>query len=196
MLLFEGHNPEVTGLAFSPDGRTLAAYGAARLEFWSVAAGATPQDCGLTRHGGPTDNVRFDPTGRWALVAAGRCGLYAVDVRTRSVHQVDPLWANAVCVSAGGRVVVATGGLTAFDVGAEVDSERKWQRSAGRGEPVKGLDFFPDGERFVTVEEYPQHHGRHRVSANIRSATDGKVLEKNGLACNRGRLVRVSQSGA
>lgn len=195
MLLFQGHNPDVTGLAFSPDGRTLAATGAARLEFWTVTKGATPDEGGLARHGGPTDNVRFDPSGRWSLVAAGHCGLYAVDVRTRSAHQVNPLLANAVSVSSRGRIVVANLGLTAFDVGTEVDGEQKWQQSIGRGEPVKGLDFFPDGERFVTVEEHRQSHGPLRVTANIRSAADGKVLERNGLACGRGRLVRVSPDG-
>src|SRR5262249_35088267 len=91
-----------------------------------------------------------------------------------------------------GPVVVASGGLTAFDVWA--DGERKWQRSVGRGEPIMGLDFFPDGERFVTVEEQHQH-GELRVSANIRSAKDGKVLERNGLACARARRVRVPPDG-
>jgi hypothetical protein len=34
--------PDSSETGFSPDGRTLAAYGAARLEFRAVTAGATP----------------------------------------------------------------------------------------------------------------------------------------------------------
>jgi WD40 repeat protein len=88
MHLFKGKGSAVTGLAFSPDGGTLAAGSSSRVDFWDVAAGKGDA-LTLGIWGVPPDNVRFDPSGKWLLVGLGlQRGLHVVEVRTGGVRQV------------------------------------------------------------------------------------------------------------
>ena len=106
MLLFKGKSSPVTGLAFSPDGGTLAAGSSSRVDLWDVAArkGDAWQ---MGVWGVPPDNVRFDPSGKWLLVATGlERGLHVVEVRTRAGKQVGTFDVNCLAVSRTGEVLV------------------------------------------------------------------------------------------
>ncbi len=68
MLLFKGKGRAVAGLAFSPDGSTLAACGEGEVvEFWDLATGAVGHTSGPEAFDSAADNIRFDPTGEWGF---------------------------------------------------------------------------------------------------------------------------------
>jgi WD40 repeat protein len=196
MLQFRGQNRPVTGLAFSPDGTRLAACGEHNgFELWAVTTGeAESYTRGPIYFGHTKDNVRFDPSGQWVLVAAGTAGFFAIDTQTLVATRVGKGPARELSVSSLGRVVVRTGFLTlaAFDVGKRGVSARKWVKTQPEfARQFEGADFFPDGKRFVSVEYGYFSNGRIR----IRSAADGSVLSETSFD-GHGGITRVSPDGA
>src|SRR5262245_24065895 len=129
MLLLKGKSSAVTGLAFSPDGGTLAAGSSSRVDFWDVATGKCDAWDQWFR-GVPPDNVRFDPSGKWLLVAAGlQRGLHVVEVRIRSGEGVGKFDVNCLAVSRAGEVLVGgERGIAAFGITREGLSARKWAK--------------------------------------------------------------------
>lgn len=105
-----GHTKGIRGLAFSPDGRTLASAGLdGKVMLWTVPEGLRIKT--LEKH---TDGVRavsFSPDGRY-LASAGRDGLLCIWAlptgRLEKVIELGvPLW--AVSFSPNGQYLVASG---------------------------------------------------------------------------------------
>jgi WD40 repeat protein len=195
MLLFDGKHRSVTGLAFSPDGATLAAGSSSRVELWNVAA-ATVSGMSMGIWGVPPDNVRFDPSGRWLLVGFGlQRGLRIVDVRTWEVEQVGTFDVNSLAVSPTGQVLVGGSRIGAFEITKKGLSARKWAKALN-GSQLAGLDFYPDGKQFATVEwKYSPGAatGGYVKRVRVRAAEDGRVKQEAECDSARAAQVRVSQ---
>ena len=197
MLLFKGKSSPVTGLAFSPDGGTLAAGSSSRVDFWDVATGkGDAWEMGLW--GAPPDNVRFDPSGKWLLVATGlERGLHVVEVPTGGGKRVGTFDVNCLAVSRAGEVLVGGSRIGAFGITRKGLSARKWAKGLN-GSQLAGLDFFPDGKQFATVErKYSPGSatGDFVTRVRTRAARDGRVTleaESDGPQVTQ---VRVSPDG-
>src|SRR3954468_16809095 len=116
MRVLKGKAGSVTALAFSPDGATLAACTSGRVTLWDVAKGTgDTRDMGIS--GAPLDNLRFDPSGRWLLMAFGlQRGLHVMKVPTREAKQVGKFDANRLAVSPTGQVLVGRSEIRSFEV--------------------------------------------------------------------------------
>jgi hypothetical protein len=109
MRLLKGTGSAVTGLAFSPDGGTLAAGAPSRVNLWNVADG-TVGVVPLGVWGVPPDGVRFGPSGKWLLAGLGpQRGLLVVDTQTGEGRQVGTLEVNCVAASRTGQVLAGLG---------------------------------------------------------------------------------------
>jgi WD40 repeat protein len=198
MLLFKGRGPAITGLAFSPDGGTLAAGSSFRVDFWDVAARKCDEwEMGI--RGVPPDNVRFDRSGKWLLVATGlERGLHVVEVPTGGGKRVGTFDVNCLAVSRAGEVLV--GGesrISAFGITREGLSARKWAKGLN-GSQLAGLDFFPDGKQFATVErKYSPGSatGDFVTRVRTRAARDGRLTQEAESDGPQVTQVRVSPDG-
>jgi WD40 repeat protein len=196
MRVLKGKSGRVTALAFSPDGKTLAAGTLLRLDLWDVAAG-TVGGMEMVYWGAPPDSLRFDPTGRRVLLGVGfNGGLRHIDVRTWDIKEVGKFDSNVLAVSPIGRVLVATGArIGAFDLTTKGLGARKWAKSVSP-DILHGLDFYPDGKQFATIEaHYYPWEGRWEGRVRARSAKDGRVMQEAKSECKGGGLLRVSPDG-
>ncbi|MCE9566267.1 MAG: WD40 repeat domain-containing protein [Planctomycetes bacterium] len=196
MLQFKGQSRPVTGLAFSPDGATLAACGnGSVVEFWDIATGIAGRAGGPTYFGLTKDNLRYDPSGEWLMVAAG-AGLYAIHARGGSVSRVGKTPACGLAVSARGCLLVTIPALISFDVTPNGVGDRKWMKVL-RCCQTLGVDFFADSERFASVEYLsPTFYGEPSgCYLRVRSAANGDIQSEQSFGRNRGTLARVSPDG-
>jgi WD40 repeat protein/serine/threonine protein kinase len=174
----------VFGLAYSPDGRTIATglqligadghYAAGEVRLWRVAGEPMGEPIGTLAHRGPVRVLAFSPDGRRLLSAGmipipnpkpgslptGEARLWDVEtVRPigRPIEQARSIWAAAF--SPDGRTVLT---------GCEEGSALFWvaatglQVSAVPTEPgnVTALAFAPDGRTAVTGRTYVPANGQ------------------------------------
>ena len=194
MLQFRKHNLPIRGLTFSPDGTQLAACSEFALDFWDVATG-TAHPCRGLRHYGPS--VQFDPSGLWLLAPSEHEGLFAIDTRTRAGRRrAGKFRADHLAVSpTGDRVVVGSQTLACFALQKDGIGDRHWLKNPNRHQ-IQGLDFFPNGNRFASVELHePFLFGAPISYLRIRSAANGTVQSEFELGRNQGGPARVSPDG-
>jgi WD40 repeat protein len=192
MLQFRKHNLPIRGLAFSPAGAHLAACSEWALDVWTVATGAVDR-CGRRHYGG---SVQFDPSGRWLLAPSDHEGLFAIDTRTWTARRAGNFRASHIAVSpAGDRVVVGSPTLACFALQKDGIGDRRWLKNPVHHQ-FQGLDFFPSGNRFASVELYQFGFFSAPISyLRIRSAANGAVQSEFELGRNQGGPARVSPDG-
>jgi WD40 repeat protein/transcriptional regulator with XRE-family HTH domain len=185
----------VRGIAFSPDGRTVAAASVTTVRVWDVATGRKRR--GFTGHPYP-EAVAFGPDGR-TVAAAGLDGLVRVwDVatgRTRTVGgRID---GRAVAFSPDGRtyaVVRAGGSVQLREVATGI------LRHTLKDVPVgmNGLAFAPDGRTIAvpspgdTVRLWDTASGAAR--ATMTAGHHGRGTMKVALGAD-GRTLVTSSNG-
>ena len=196
MLVLKGKGSAVTGLAFSPDGAVLAASSSSRIGFWDLAT-ETCDTRTMGVWGAPPDNVRFDPSGQWLLAGFGlQRGLRVIAVRTPGVKQVGTFDANSLAVSRSGVVLVGAGRIAAFGITKSGLSARKWSKNLN-GFYIAGLDFFPDGTQFATVEQ--KYDARSETGivtrVRVRASRDGRLIREAESDGPLATTARVSPDG-
>ncbi|HVL11278.1 MAG TPA: WD40 repeat domain-containing protein [Gemmata sp.] len=164
---------------------------------WDVAA-RTVGELEMVFWGAPQGSLQFDPKGQRVLVGVGYLGgVRVVNVRTWDIPENGKYDSNALAVSLSGRVIVAGGRIGAFDLTAKGPGPRKWSKSVSP-DTIGGLDFYPDGEQFATVE---MKHVRGTLRdwgdcVRVRAAEDGRVVQEAKSDSKRGGVLRVSPDGA
>ncbi len=197
MRVLKGKSAAVTGLAFSPDGATLAAASSSRVDFWNP----TTETCDALEMGiwgVPPDNARFDPSGRWLLAGFGFSrGLCVIKVQTRAVERVGKFDVNHLAVSRTGTVLVGGGGVSAFGVTKKGLSARKWAKDLS-GYQLAGLDAFPDGTQFATVERKYRPGSvpwTFATRVRVRATRNGRLIREAESDGPQATPVRVSPDG-
>lgn len=196
MRVLKGKSGWITALAFSADGKTLAAGTYCRLDVWDVSAG-TVDGLEMVYWGALPGSLQFDPKGRRVLLGVGyNGGVRVIDPRTWKVTETSKFDSNHVTVSPTGLVLAAGGRIGAFGLTAKGLGARKWTKPIG-GHRLDGLDFYPNGKQFATVET--QHvkgtANELRAVVSVCAAADGKLLKEADSACPKGGLLRVSPDG-
>lgn len=211
MLVLQGVTRAVESLAFHPNGGHLVTAGgySRQVEYWSVPARAK-----LREWVGPYEGkqVRFHPSGRWFVCGHSSVSPGADDdfiTVDTSTWALVPLKAPAsptyiALAPAGDRLVVLDDqyderlvcyGTSAAGVGREEWATLLDAPARVRGWDVRGLDFFPTGDRFASVENRSDGEG-HTVVVRTRSAADGRIVGEVECPCAMGFDVRVSPDGA
>ncbi len=114
--ILTGHDCEVTGVAFGPNGRLVATVSAdMSVRLWSTHDG-TPHGEPMSGHRGPVWGVAFSPTGRVLATASVDTTVRLWDPATTTALPVPPLehdgYAVAVAFSLHGRALITGGGDT------------------------------------------------------------------------------------
>ncbi|MET8846864.1 WD40 repeat domain-containing protein [Amycolatopsis sp. NPDC004625] len=189
-----GHGGEVTGVAFSPNGRLVATVSAdMSVRLWNTHDG-TPYGAPMTGHRGPVWGVAFSPAGRVLATASVDTTVRLWDPATATALPVPPLehdgYAVAVAFSLHGRTLVTGGGdalVRVWDVGGEVSlrsvlaghtgaindlavSPRGWIASSGTDGDVRlwhAGDGEPAGHRLA---------GHPASMACLAFSPDGRTL--------------------
>ena len=148
---------EVRGLAFSPDGRSLAAAVEGKdqgVKVWDAATGEARFSAEAGEGAGGTNGVAFSPDGRYlALAANGAVRVWEWQAKRLAFDhpaEADFVWAG---FSAGGDRLLTgdrTGTVRVFDwaAGREVESHHG-PADVGGGRITA---YSPDGGRFAWVE--------------------------------------------
>jgi RNA polymerase sigma factor (sigma-70 family) len=154
----EGHSGFAWGVAYAPDGKTLASCGDDAVRLWDAATGKAVR--GLA-DSGRYEAVAFSPDGR--VVAAGTKdgGVSLIDAASgrplhelkehvNSVYRKDLIYRDGrtVAFSADGRMV-AWGSWQVAQVWEVATGQERLSFNAHRGE-VMSVAFLPDGRRLAT----------------------------------------------
>ncbi|MEU6272215.1 hypothetical protein ABZ871_07295 [Streptomyces populi] len=208
-----GHPGSVTAVAFTPDGRTLAAGGKDVL-LWDLAHAGRPKRCGPPlHHEGAVSSLVFSPDGRtMATVSAADVLLWDVTDRgaPRRIARLTDHTAvvNDLAFSPSGRMLASAGGDGTVILW-DLTNLRKAHRSAqirvgiNIGLPVTGVSsvaFSPDGHRLainlfsgsVSLWDLTDTSGPHRLSGPW-SADEGGAAAT--FSPTGGTLVTAGKSG-
>jgi WD40 repeat protein len=165
----------VISVAFSPDGKTLAAGvsdNRTLVRLWDVASGDLRWETTVKEGGQPT--VTVSPDGRFVAVGSGRvaakepCPIHLLDadtgqeVRTLGSHQEH---ISALAFSPDGKTL-ASGSFDGMIGLWDVATGKDLRPQAGHGAPVMSLALAPDGKHLASA-------GRDRT-VRLWSLPDGK----------------------
>jgi WD40 repeat protein len=213
MLVIQGVKRAVESLAFHPDGNHLVAAGgySDAVEYWSAVTGTK-----LREWTGPygARQVRFSSAGRW-LVCSGATSsprsdedFLTIDTKTwESVPVKTPDHPTYIAIApVGDRIVVHDSGyyarlvcrtITASGIGRQLWAKYLHTRSHSHEWIVGGLDFFPAGDCFASVEYQFRDvtHPEPKTVLRTRSAASGSIAREVECPCEAGFDVRVSPDG-
>ena len=138
-----GHRMPPFGLAFSPDGRTLASGSLDNtIMLWDAATGVCKET--LKGHSGAIDCLGFSPDG--SLLAAGgtekSVKVWGVAGREREVLDAHPGGAEAVVFLPGGKVLASSGRENLIKLW-DVETGRLIRTLSGHEDHVRGLAVVP-----------------------------------------------------
>jgi WD40 repeat protein len=176
---------QVSHLAFSPDGKTLAAttYLDGTILIWDLA---TQRDRLVLHHPSPVVCVAFSPDGRW-LATAGRSDwsiliwdLQSGSRRTLLEHGPGPLLALAFSPDGA---FLASAGIPEHEVRLwDLETQRVCRVIGGHTRSVTSVAFSPDGSLLATAGNdgmlglWTVATGQRRVSLDSQSAWPQTVV--------------------
>jgi RNA polymerase sigma factor (sigma-70 family) len=193
----------VSGLAFSPDGRFLAAGGGNKvLSLWEVATGKALHDEGS--HQGAVTSVAFAPDGRTLYSASYDTSLRAWDVGTgkelRRFRGHEGL-VRCVAVSPDGKRLVSGGGtisntkekaLRLWDT--DTGKDRPWEKGPGL---VSGVAFAADGKTVASTSALLRGQAGPTIGQLIQlwEADTGREIAAIPLPGGGGYCIALSPDG-
>lgn len=143
---------QVTGLAWSPDGRTIASSASAPdAALWDATTGARLKT--FAGKAGAMTAVAFSPDGRWLALTSANGDLRVVDVRTgdtRIASAAHAGGAQTVAFDPRGRTLATAGADRLIRVWS-VPSLKPVRVLRGHAELIYGVTFSPDGARLASA---------------------------------------------
>lgn len=174
----EGYTPMVAGLAFSPDGETLAAASGGdslTVSLWRISDGQVVQLLEDTGSGSDWTelDVAFSPEGQNLAVRGDfwdpSSGERLTDLEQNLQALAPPYWASSVAFSPD-RETLATGYLDGQILLWDVNTGRPQRKLQGFSGDVAGLAFSPDGRILAALYTYPD------FTVQFWQVADGKRL--------------------
>jgi eukaryotic-like serine/threonine-protein kinase len=149
-----------TGLAFSPDGKRVAAADSThRIKIWDATRGDLIRT--LTGHTNTVYAIAFSPDGRLLATGSRDTTIRLWDAATGSLFQtLEPhgSWIRSIAFSPDGSRLVSGSGaeqftpnMTAELILWEVASGREIRRFAGPHDRIYGVAYRPDGKQIASV---------------------------------------------
>ena len=146
--MLEGHQQNVNGVAFTPDGRAVVTVSYdLTLRIWPLAGGDAPRTVTLPS---PLNSVAVAPSGQIVTGGRHRQGLLPVGRgRIAGRGRGAPVPIIALAVSGDGKLVAASSVRGAVAI-IETASRKLEHTLVGPGLPAWSVAFLPDNRRLLT----------------------------------------------